>query len=721
MQPIQTSNLPLFSQKVYGLCNILERRSDPSDKRTASEIRRIREVALNCGTSIPLLSGLRFLMRDNELATLSVDYFDRTAINWKSIEVESFDYASAFALPSSALEKDLLHNSSEACLTQLLWNEIFHISFRKGLELPGQTPYYRITPQWNAFRFINGNKNRFVDWAVVTGLCSSIRNEFPIFMIEAGTERIPDSLLQKDFPKMSCLMSAACMDLAYQLIAAGKKPEIARVYGLLVGGTQARLMVASTVVKLESGLYQIHVNISGNSDWTINLLDEAPLPKAYPTDNPLLCEFFETSLSAAREFPALNIINILKAFTTTVGSRNRPKDPTPYNQFISSPALKKCMFITQMVKARIALIQSDDPSNFDRTGRRFMDKPPLGPAPTSLSYSSAITPLANRIRTQIPAPEDIDVPQTTPTRPVRQAIVLTKQINDIEIEATSYLSYYLKPHFAHKYWSTEDVNTNTVKYCFEKLEPLTDDDGGLSAGIISRDPLQFIIDYTKFFLDCSFNLYLLHSQARLVHSDIAPNNIMYSLRDSMWKIIDYNHAMSLDESLFTKRTAGTSGYIAPEALETGIFTPESDIWSLGTVIDVYFFRLAAFIASDSELFENASTDLFRLICSMIQDDPAERAKLPEIIRTAYEILCMVDPAHQTHPGDKIIKAVKNAIELWDKEAEKKRQESVCLEPKRGARSPLPPLSPVKVPLFSDPAISIELAVSDEEKGSGQSL
>ncbi len=132
---------------------------------------------------------------------------------------------------------------------------------------------------------------------------------------------------------------------------------------------------------------------------------------------------------------------------------------------------------------------------------------------------------------------------------------------------------------------------------------------------------------------------------------------MYSAKDRMWKLIDYNHAMSVEESLVTKRAAGTTGYVAPEACNDGFFTPQSDIWSLGKVFAAFFYTATAFMDENYAVFEDASNELNWLMGSMLREYPAERATLPEIVRIAYETLCIVAPAHEAHPNDKIIIAV----------------------------------------------------------------
>jgi len=55
-------------------------------------------------------------------------------------------------------------------------------------------------------------------------------------------------------------MSANCIALAYELIAVGKKPELARTYGILNGGIKAQLCMAHPVVTTVEGNLNPHVS-----------------------------------------------------------------------------------------------------------------------------------------------------------------------------------------------------------------------------------------------------------------------------------------------------------------------------------------------------------------------------------------------------------------------------------------------------------------------------
>lgn len=141
-----------------------------------------------------------------------------------------------------------------------------------------------------------------------------------------------------------------------------------------------------------------------------------------------------------------------------------------------------------------------------------------------------------------------------------------------------------------------------------------------------------------------FILEPLHSlQFKLVHSDISINNIMFSIVNDCWKLIDFDQTMPIEESLRLSRKAGTTGYIAPESLISGIFTSKSDIWSLGrvvfNVILVSFMNIMEIHQNSISQFEREMyRDIERHVFRMMATKPEDRPNAEEALKIGFEIL-----------------------------------------------------------------------------------
>jgi serine/threonine-protein kinase len=81
--------------------------------------------------------------------------------------------------------------------------------------------------------------------------------------------------------------------------------------------------------------------------------------------------------------------------------------------------------------------------------------------------------------------------------------------------------------------------------------------------------------------DCLSGLHSLH-QDGIVHGDIKPSNIMIMRRTGHAEIVDLGSAFELSDP--PKAIIQTPAYAAPEALDGGLPTPQSDQASLGYVL-----------------------------------------------------------------------------------------------------------------------------------------
>lgn len=100
------------------------------------------------------------------------------------------------------------------------------------------------------------------------------------------------------------------------------------------------------------------------------------------------------------------------------------------------------------------------------------------------------------------------------------------------------------------------------EYFFGRLNPFVLRGEYLSAEAFNTNELyEFVRNCLRFTAQCMYSLHILHDCLSIVHGDLKPSNIMYSNIDCTRKIIDFDHAMRIEESLKTLRTAGTPGTI----------------------------------------------------------------------------------------------------------------------------------------------------------------
>jgi len=108
-------------------------------------------------------------------------------------------------------------------------------------------------------------------------------------------------------------------------------------------------------------------------------------------------------------------------------------------------------------------------------------------------------------------------------------------------------------------------------------------DGETLREVLSRDhplPIDWCIERFK---DLSSAVAYLHDRS-IIHRDLKSSNILVSRR-SEFKIADFGLARAAGQTKLTQANTliGTIGYLAPEILNGGEFTPDSDVYALGLV------------------------------------------------------------------------------------------------------------------------------------------
>ena len=210
----------------------------------------------------------------------------------------------------------------------------------------------------------------------------------------------------------------------------------------------------------------------------------------------------------------------------------------------------------------------------------------------------------------------------------------------------------------HEFFSNEE-DAELVDLMFEKMDPFIYREGRktvLSERMMYQFPTEALIRDLKFAIEILHSLDWLHSVIGYVHSDISPNNIMFSIDSGVWKLIDFDAAMESNLSKSSSRISGTDDYIAPESLETGIFTEASDVFSLGRVIeDALYHNLAFEFECRSKKNDWKFALFFRFECvlfKMLKSDPRERISTRDALLEFYDILVKF-PIETFHPFDSV--------------------------------------------------------------------
>jgi|GEM_PF-1810594 len=69
----------------------------------------------------------------------------------------------------------------------------------------------------------------------------------------------------------------------------------------------------------------------------------------------------------------------------------------------------------------------------------------------------------------------------------------------------------------------------------------------------------------------------------IVHRDLKPANVMFDSRNSIVKIADFGHTVTLDKILHRAANAGTIHCQAPESFDRGTIDTRADVYSLGLI------------------------------------------------------------------------------------------------------------------------------------------
>ena len=80
-----------------------------------------------------------------------------------------------------------------------------------------------------------------------------------------------------------------------------------------------------------------------------------------------------------------------------------------------------------------------------------------------------------------------------------------------------------------------------IEFTFEGLARIFDREKILYlSNLVGDSPKATLIGGVKFMLDCLFGLYLLHQKLGYLHLNICPENVLFSLKDNIWKLVNFD-------------------------------------------------------------------------------------------------------------------------------------------------------------------------------------
>jgi hypothetical protein len=642
-----------------------------NDNRPYSTIeRRMIKVCLNGGIAVQFFDSHDMSTQYGENRTLKSSDFEQVEFYLGDYDIISNDVV--FKLRSSIedLKDHLFSASSEAAMRLLFWDPVINRMFQHGSE--GSPKNYLIEPEWDTGNIFIDHRKQRIDYAVTFALGGL---SYPMLLIEAGKDSFDLNNPHKDQSKLLGILSQSCLKLAYGLIAAKKRPEEARACGIWIGGLVIQILVAHPVItKLQDGKFEIHANISINPHWLYDL------NKTVPRNCDDVCckpsregsfvferlkegelnlenyDFITETIDQALENSSLKESDISKrrsASSSPSSSTTIPSRIKIVQDNINETVLKKLNFFIQYVKNRISFILSED-SNAISDTRNFKYQPKIGVFVESRESSVSIIPHRNKFSESF-GQKSLSSPLSKKgvgghkSKNFKSILKTKNSLKELKI----YLKLAIFPnHFPVVYdFIIESYERQEICYEFEKMEMITE-----SARMFVHDnSLDLFYAALKFALDCLYGLYILHEVVGVIHSDISPNNIMYSHLHDTWKLNDFNHSLEVSESLKTKRVAGTPCYIAPESLESGIFSKQSDIFSLGQVfVDIFDFIILRQICVNED-DENITEEIRELGCqfgaiirSMNNSNPSSRPSIITALDKIFKIIknvgCFVDKA-----------------------------------------------------------------------------
>lgn len=577
--------------------------------------------------------------------------FNRYTDYWNTLKT---DEGVRFVLEN--LIHKLNDDSSEADLRTLFWDHLIQ-RMLFDVNIPRSDVNFDLFSEYHLETFLNAQGR--IDLAAISKRFSPI----PFLLIEIGKEKPGSEFDHKDHSKLLSMCSEICKKL-YSAAKAkgGVDPMKVKVYGMWIGNSQVRCCVAhpvkpQTPTEDDNG---VSIHISSPKEWNFDLLDDSARDcecsscfseqggmeafKLPGEDGHILSTIARESISTSAEAAPNSLPECLtRTFTVTsdpqtVRRSRRRQDkeaPDPTREINWKALAKICVFLNCAKRSCTELEEGMNPSassSQSSSTQRSADSDLY--QPQSLSSSKSVTPSKKQLSNETSKPLEPQVAKHN-RKQVKCSALIPRDVFEItkpkSRESEIYINAGMMLPFLPRLVSLHQCpgDPDSEVFVFEKMHPLVKAKGDICKYLRKG---HNVIDCTTFAVHTLFELFLLHTQLYYVHSDISPNNIMFSEETMIWKLNDFDQSLPIDESLVTNRTGGTSGYLAPEAEKTGFFEPASDVYSLGCVLKkILFYSLLAHK-------NTKATRKFDSICDlMLKKDPSRRITVRDALKAFYRL------------------------------------------------------------------------------------
>lgn len=626
--------------------------------------RRLVGSCYNGGLALELIDFIREEINDESIWRLSSADMKREKFETNVASVMSIVQES-IKVPVHNLRNHVLEGSSEAQFRSNFWDQlicnIFH-SFpdKKALS-------YRLQSEWDTTTLFPNMEQRFVDFVALFKFGGY---EIPMLSCEMGNAAFGLGVnAHKDFSKLLAIISPSCIKLAKLLEANGKKAEDARSFGFWIGGTQIHLVTALPIITGEPGNHQIHVNISFKSEWKFDIIKQStPQAAAISSERTaqhasnvfeLGSDVEEEQEEAKKSVEGAQIAEMAAEISKKAEIQVQTHRETCLKDNLDEDVLLKLhSHITYVIMHMNRLSSSGSDRLITVPPRTFKCPDEGGGYIPASRVSGNPTPKKGRLTISEEAKGSREGEESPPSTPSKQILSSSLSVHgDCFInegrslaEFELYRKYlFHMPHFFPRIYEVyQDLNCpNSVDFLSEKMYHFINFEEGSTTDLIDFSKFEVgLRKYLGFAIYLLNSLDILHSTFNVIHSDISPTNIMYSVKDDVWKFNDFGQAAESGSSAATmKRTAGTEGYISPESLASGIFTEASDIFALGQVIYEFLY----FTLVESSTYENDKrTSEFMsgfedVMFSMIDDDPAKRPNARQALLKFFGMLSSIGP------------------------------------------------------------------------------